>query len=140
MSRPPDRKRAGARRTRQGASRPAFATRSADQPFGPNVRHAARLEQSVVTYVERLAALSQSIVKGHVVIEPAEPHRDTRHHVRIHLTLPGAEILVSGEVIRDVFTLADRQLRAYERRRGHGRTGAPRLRRGAAPVRTSGRV
>ena len=129
------------RRERLRAPRFARASRSQDWPFGPSVLDATRLEQSVVRYIEKVAASSQSIVKGHVVIEPAErQHRGIRHHVHIHLTLPDEEIVVAGKAIREAFTLVHQQLRAYERRHGRGRRPAPRPRRGTAPVRANGRA
>jgi hypothetical protein len=109
--------------------------------FAPSVRDATRLEQSVVRCIEKVATSSRSIVRGHVVIEPAErQHRGIRHHVRIHLTLPDEEILVTGKAIREAFALVHQQLRAYERRCGRGRRHAPRPRRGAAPVRANDRA
>ena len=84
------------------------------------------LEQAIRRWASRLERTDAQIERGQVVIaQPHQHHRQGRHfHVRIALTVPGGEVVVSREcdedaahedayvAIRDAFRAARRQLQA----------------------------
>jgi len=102
----------------------------------------AAIESNVRERVDRLARYHDDILSCRVMIE--SPHHHHRHgnlyHVRIDLSVPGAELVVSREpehrphedlyvAIRDAFDAAERRLEDHARiRRGAVKAHAPRAR------------
>jgi ribosome-associated translation inhibitor RaiA len=96
-----------------------------------NLSHSEAVEEAVREKAEKLDEFCDRIMRCRVVIEV--PHRHHEHgnvyQVRIDLTVPGEEIVVSREApkhvpdkdvhvaIRDAFDAARRQLEDYVRRR-----------------------
>ncbi|WED42670.1 HPF/RaiA family ribosome-associated protein [Legionella cardiaca] len=99
-----------------------------------NMDHSAAAEEKARTLAEKLERYFDKIMSCRVVIE--SPHRHHHkgklYHVRIDLTVPDAELVVSREpsehhehedvyvAIRDAFNAIKKQLMTYvEQRRGH---------------------
>lgn len=99
--------------------------------------HSAAIEASIRTRAERLERFAKHIIACRVAVE--EPHRHQhqgkQYRVRIDLTVPGSELVVSRApdqhhehedvyvAIRDAFDAAVRQLEEYTRRqRGEVKT------------------
>jgi cold shock CspA family protein/ribosome-associated translation inhibitor RaiA len=102
-----------------------------------NVSHSEQVEAQVREHAAKLEEFFDRITSCHVVIE--EPHKHHRcgnlFHVRIHLTVPGRELVVDREpsedraredmrvTIRDAFKAMQRQLEDYVRQlRGDTKT------------------
>jgi ribosomal subunit interface protein len=91
-----------------------------------NMARSEALEARVREKAEKLDRFSRHIMGFHVVIEaPHRHHREgKRYAVRIDVTVPGTELIVSRQsdedvevALRDAFDSARRQLEDYERRR-----------------------
>jgi len=94
------------------------------------VPHSEKVEQQVRKLVAKLEEFYDRITSCHVVIE--EPHRHHEsgnlYHVRIHLAVPGSELVVDHEpaedqaredvlvTIRDAFKAMRRQVEDYVRK------------------------
>jgi len=93
------------------------------------VAHSEQIEEEVRAQVAKLEEFYERMTSCHVVIE--EPHRHHEHgnlfHVRIHVAVPGRELVVDHEpaedraredllvTIRDAFKATRRQLEDYAR-------------------------
>ena len=118
-----------------------------------DVRRTKRLETDILTRLHGLERFYSRITGAQVLIEPAQRRHDAgnRYHVRIELTVPGAEVVVSHEgglhaatqdvharrlvkaaesdpqrkhvrvAIREAFDVARRRLQDYSRRRARVR-------------------
>jgi ribosome-associated translation inhibitor RaiA len=91
-----------------------------------NVPHADGLEADILKRAGKLETYCKPIIACRVLVEPSERRHVTgnRYHVRIDVTVPSAEILVSHEAsqrvaIREAFDVARRRLQSHaQRRRG----------------------
>jgi ribosome-associated translation inhibitor RaiA len=91
------------------------------------ISHSDWLEGVIRDRVEQLTKFYDAIGGCRVLVEFAERHHEqgNRFHVRIDLTVPGDEIVVSDNAnshenvevaVRDAFDLARRQLQGYARK------------------------
>jgi len=93
-----------------------------------NLDHSDAVEAAIKEKAQKLERFSHHITSCHVVIEADHQHKHKGNlfHVRIDITVPGDEIIVSREphlnhahenayvTIRDAFDAAKRQLDDYE--------------------------
>lgn len=99
-----------------------------------NMAASSAIEKNARTHAEKLDRYFDHIIRCHVVIELAHrhQHKGELYHVRIDLTVPDAELVVSRETdenhahedvyvaIRDSFEAMKHQLQTYaSKRRGH---------------------
>ncbi len=96
-----------------------------------NMDSSEAVEARVRSEAEKLDTLYDQIMHCRVVVEAHHKHRHkgNLYHVRIDLTVPGRELVVSREpeqhhahedvyvAVRDAFNAASRQLKAFARRR-----------------------
>ena len=94
-----------------------------------NMDHAPAVEAAIRKKAERLDRFSRHIIACHVTVDlpHRHQHQGKQYHVRIDLTVPGGELVVSREpaarhehedvyvAIRDAFLAAVRQLEDYVR-------------------------
>jgi len=109
-----------------------------------HMKHSEEIEALIRQRAAKLDTFSDRIISCRVVVEPAAKHRQLGNlfAVRIDLSVPGEEIVVSREpsqhteakdirvALRDAFDSARRQLEDYGRRQ---RGGAKPLATGMAP-------
>ena len=98
-----------------------------------NIPHSEAVERAIKKHVESLDRFCARIMKCRVVVEAPHHrhHQGNLFHLRIDVTVPGDEIVVSREpamhhthedvyvVIRDAFDGVRRRIEDYERRRRH---------------------
>lgn len=96
-----------------------------------HMTHSDAVEEIIRERIARLEKTSDHITSCRVVVEPAAQHqtRGNLFHVRVHIGVPGEEIVVTSEpaahteaqdiqvALRDAFDSARRQLEDYVRRR-----------------------
>ena len=97
------------------------------------VPHTNQLDQRIRSKAAKLDRFCDRITSCRVVVDTPHRHHQSGNHynVRIELTVPGQEIVVTSEphkqqeqeelsvALRDAFAAAQRQLRAYSRKRAH---------------------
>lgn len=93
-----------------------------------DVPASATLEETIRKKVEKLNLFYKRIISCHVVVEYAQKHKHQgkEYNIRIDLTVPGKELVVTQKrnedvyiALRDSFNAAIRQLEEHSRKR-HG--------------------